>query len=487
MFSTNAATRRAVVKFEFNSTEDNQLTISKGEEIDLIGEVTQEGWILARKANGEEGYIPDKYFEITASSRPKRPPPLPSATASPATTGAAGGSSSSGSKPPAWQKAKSSSTGSLLKQGDEYGLFAYQYEWYALVTLFTGSVLAFLYSTTMPDDQRVLFILICIGALLVSVVNFAILTVMRERCQCCGCGTIGIRIGLFILNGVLLVATPVGVVTVLIGFIAAVVEWQLVRLEIHELPSQLVDEWASQICGNGGLSNCSLGKLITFFALLAINIASLGYGFSDGYNYAIDETENVSTDYYLNPEITGLMFGFGRVITISMVLMLLFALYGCCARQERNIKANNKQNSGCGKFIHTVYSDVENRRFFHRVLGHCIVVSMFFHVIFAYYCYEDSSSTHSFYDIYGWWILVTGGICLSLMSCIVGSSNDTVCDQSPRLFNWSHRVTSGLLVLILIVHGSQTDIVGQWYWIFIVAPFSIYLCDALYRYARQDE
>ena len=236
MFSTNAATRRAVVKFEFNSTEDNQLTISKGEEIDLIGEVTAEGWVLARKENGDEGYIPDKYFEITASKRPKRPPPLPSSTASPAVTGAGGvgggsANNTSGSKP-SWATSKSSSVSSsskLLKQGDEYGLFAYQYEWWTVLTLFTGGILNFLYSTTLPDDTRVVYIITAIVAVLVTCILLCIVSIFRYSCDMCGMGTTGLRIALYLVNAALLAPLPVGVTVVSIGVIAAVIEFETKR------------------------------------------------------------------------------------------------------------------------------------------------------------------------------------------------------------------------------------------------------------------
>ena len=247
----------------------------------------------------------------------------------------------------------------------------------------------------------------------------------------------------------------------------------------------IIEEWSNQICGNGGISNCSLGKLIVFFGILAINIVSLGYGFSDGYRFAVEKTEEVSTDHYLNSGWTGMMYGFGRVITISMALILLFGLFGCCARQERNIRSSRKEDTLCGKFI-MLYAEQENRRFFHRCLGYSVVWATFLHCFCAYYAYEDSSSIHSFYDIYGWWILASGGACMVLLSVIVGSANDTVADQGPKLFLVTHRFLGAFLALFLIFHGAGDNVVGQYYWMFILAPFLLYSCDALYRYARQD-
>ena len=378
-----------------------------------------------------------------------------------------------------------------MEQGDEYSLFAYQYEWYSILTLFTGGVLNFLYSTTLPDETRVLYIIIAIAAVLITCVLMCLVSIFRASCDMCGMGTTGIRIALFVINAALLAPLPVGVTVVGIGVIAAVIEFETIRRGVKDVPDAIRDHWGQQVCGSG-ISNCSLGKMIIFFTILAISIASLGYGFANGYTYAVDETERVSTDYYLNPEITGLMFGFGRVITISFVLLLLFSMFGCCSRQERKLKSSgNKGNKvfkdACGEIIESIYGNVEQRRFIHRIFGYCIVFSVFWHCIFAYYCYEDSSSTHSFYDIYGWWILVTGGVCLLLMSVIVASANETVCEQNPQLFGVAHKISSILLVLVLIVHGSQTTIFGQYFWAFIISPFVLYLCDAMYRYARDDD
>ena len=503
MYATNAKTKSAIVKYDYNGGADNQLSIKKGEEIEVIGDATAEGWILARKGNGDEGYIPDKYFDIQKSSGrptggPPRPPPaatnIPSRTASPVTTSSqpayAGGNNNNKQRVNSGSS-RGSASGAVLQQGDEYALFAYQYEWWSILTLFTGGILNFLYSTTLPDDERVLYIFIAIMAVLVTCVLLCIVSIFRYSCDMCGMGTTGLRIALYIFNAALLTPLPVGITVVSIGVIAAVIEFETKRRDVSEIPEAIRDEWGKQIFG-GGFGNCSLGKLIIAFTILAVAIASLGYGFANGYNYAVDETERVSTEYYLNPEITGLMFGFGRVITISFVLLLIFSMFGCCSRQQRKIQnggngGNKVINDACSDILEAIYGDVEQRRFIHRVFGYCIVFSVFWHCIFAYYCYEDSSSTHSFYDIYGWWILVTGSLCLLLMGVIVASANDNVCDQSPRLFTISHKFCSIALIIVLIIHGNQTQIVGQYFWIFIITPFIFYLCDAMYRYARDDD
>ena len=231
MFSTNASTRRARVKYEYAATEDNQLTISKGQEIDLIGDVTSEGWILARNSNGDEGYIPDKYFEIISSkAKPPRPPPLPSTTASTQGTPYRNDSTNSNNK------VKQSR---MMSEGDEYGLFAYQYEWFAVGCLYIGSILSFLYSTTQPDSYRVYFILLGIVSTLVTTGLLGMISIFRTQCNICNCGTVGVRAGLFILNGILLIPSPVGVTVVAVAIVAAIIEFQVIKKDIKELPTAI--------------------------------------------------------------------------------------------------------------------------------------------------------------------------------------------------------------------------------------------------------
>ena len=79
--------RKARVIYDYGGDEDNQLTISVGQIITLIGEVTPENWVLAKSKDGVEGYIPDGYFEVMSDSKPKGPPPAPKSKKKKAATG----------------------------------------------------------------------------------------------------------------------------------------------------------------------------------------------------------------------------------------------------------------------------------------------------------------------------------------------------------------------------------------------------------------
>ena len=49
---------------ENESSPDNQLTVSEGQIITLIGDVTPDNWIMAKSTDGKQGYIPNGYVEV---------------------------------------------------------------------------------------------------------------------------------------------------------------------------------------------------------------------------------------------------------------------------------------------------------------------------------------------------------------------------------------------------------------------------------------
>ena len=461
MHSTNPKIKEAVVKYDDNGDAEKQSSIPKGKKIDneIIGDAVAPAY---------------KYFEITKNS------PL-----SISSEAAYGSSSQNDAKSPLVLN-------SVSQKGNEYGLFAYQYEWYSILGLFTSGILNFAYSTTLrvPDDQRLLYMFLSIISVVVTCILFCMITIFRYSCHdhghvCCiniNINTAYIRLVLYLINGVFVSLLPIGLTVVGISIIGAVIEFETKRRDISKIPDSIRNQYCKKIfCFCFCFRNFSIRKLIIFFTILSVSIASFFYGYVNGYKYACNITEAVSTEYYLNPLITGLMFGFGRIITINFVLLLLFSISSFCS-YSNDIKVNN--TNIIGKVCGMIYGNVEQRRFIHCIFGCFIVFSILCHCIFAYCCYQTSAFAHSFYQIYGWWILVTGSTCLLLTGVIIASANENIAYQLPKLFNISHTVTSIILIIILIVHGNKKQIIGQYFWMFIIVPFILYLCDVMYRYTK---
>ena len=64
--SSPAPTRsrsRSTAVFEYVAQSRNELSFQEGEEIRVVGAESEDGWILAKNAHGEQGYIPTAYIE----------------------------------------------------------------------------------------------------------------------------------------------------------------------------------------------------------------------------------------------------------------------------------------------------------------------------------------------------------------------------------------------------------------------------------------
>ncbi len=103
--------------------------------------------------NGEEGYIPDQYFEPMGA-----PPPRPG-TLNASNSGVSGERrsipSASGNK-----GADSSFRGgkggvNVLEREDTYNLFAYQLEWGTITIAFFASLFSFMHGTTEEEDVAI--------------------------------------------------------------------------------------------------------------------------------------------------------------------------------------------------------------------------------------------------------------------------------------------------------------------------------------------
>jgi hypothetical protein len=54
--------KTALVMFDFEGTDDEELTVSEGETVGIIKEVGE--WLFVRKNDGKEGYIPKSYVQL---------------------------------------------------------------------------------------------------------------------------------------------------------------------------------------------------------------------------------------------------------------------------------------------------------------------------------------------------------------------------------------------------------------------------------------
>lgn len=236
----------------------------------------------------------------------------------------------------------------------------------------------------------------------------------------------------------------------------------------------------------GGTENCPPTKLIIFFVTLAVNGGVFGWGFIDGYNFAININDENPT-FWLEPTANAFMFGFGRIITINLCFILLLQCKNCFTfclvkgKETYRNKLNKKKANKSGGNLQATMDGVSIFSFFHRCMGYGIVVASFLHLICSYFTYEDSLATHTFLDIYGWETFGTGWLLLLLLASVVGSSNDTLNKTNKRLFHQTHW-QSIIIVLVLIFHGK--GFISTYYWMLIIVPIVFYSCDVVVRYFK---
>ena len=65
------STRNAIVAFDYDAREPDELSVRRAEPVVLVSEATDEpGWVLARLSSGREGLVPLNYLQQLDSSQP---------------------------------------------------------------------------------------------------------------------------------------------------------------------------------------------------------------------------------------------------------------------------------------------------------------------------------------------------------------------------------------------------------------------------------
>lgn len=369
--------------------------------------------------------------------------------------------------------------GMILELNDTFSLFTYQLEWFTIPSIFLGALFSFMYSTPqISSDRWRLGICSWLTFVIVAILTY-ICGIDRNRFKIKESSAIVRFIFFFIATILLYASYPIGIASAIVSTVTCIVEIRLFFLKPKDLPKRITDEWCSTMFG--GTENCPPLKLIIFFLILAIDGALFGWGYVDGYNFA---EEQIDSDplLYLNSVSNAFMWGFGRIITVNLCLILFLACKECIGWIFTKAKDKfNKKNKGNNRKKNNLTKDVDVYLFLHRCMGYSIVVTAFLHLICVYFTYEDSLSTHTFIDIYGWECFGTGWFALFLLSLIVASSNDTLSKQNKRLFHQTHWL-SIILIFVLIIHGS--GFISTYYWQLIIVPLVFYSCHLFIRYLK---
>jgi len=460
--------RKANVNYDYDAGDDTQLTIRAGQSITVIGDATPEGWYLAETRTGKQGYVPKDYIEVQAS-KPSRPPPNPISTGPGSTGSRFSGEPKPKKKKGGYKAERNDDDGMIMDQNDTWSLFAYQLEWFAIPCIFLGATLTFMYSTPQTQSNKWRLAICSWFAIVLAAFAAYICGYNRSRLQVCGSSAM-VRAVVFLLSSALLAfAYPVGIGSAAVSFAAFVVEVNVHRMDCKELPSRVTDHWCSIMFG--GTENCPPVKLIVFFATLAVSGGVFGWGYIDGFNFAI-QNNDANPSHYLNETANAFMFGFGRVITMNLCFVLLLAardlVVGCLG--DHCMLARRR---GDERHI---------PQFLHRCMGYSIVVSSFLHLICVYFCYEDSMATHTFLDAYGWSSFITGWVALLCLALVVASSNDSLMRQNRKLWKMGQYPAGILMVLVLIAHGGEW--LSTYYWKIMVGPIVVYSIHAVVNYCK---
>jgi len=456
--------RRAKVKYDYDGTDDTQLSIKAGQTITVIGDATPEGWYLANTASGNEGYVPKDYIQLLDAAKPSAPPPNPRKKEG---NRSGGGTAKRGAT--SYKMDMGRDDDMILEKDDTWSLFAYQMEWFAIPCIFIGATLSFMYSTPQEQTDKWRLGASSWLALVLATLATYICGYNRSKLSLCGSSAMVRAIVFFLASALLAFAYPVGIGSALVSFAAFGVELRVHTLECKELPTKVTEHWCLVMFG--GTDNCPPAKYLVFFVTLAVSGGVFGWGFVDGFNFAIANNE-ADPSHYLNQTATAFMFGFGRVITMNLCFALLLAsrdMFLIC------IGDHCQKNRRRGDERHIP-------EFLHRCFGYSIVVSSFLHLICVYFCYEDSMATHTFMDAFGWSSFITGWVALLCLAFVVAASNEMVRNRNPPLFKGGLYPAAIVLVLVLIPHGGEW--LSTFYWKVIILPVVFYSLHSLINYCK---
>jgi hypothetical protein len=465
------ASEPAVVTWDYEPTGANQLKLSKGQKITIFGAPNADGWIEAQ-SGAKKGWIPSGYYEptgegasggTTGSTKPSRPPPKPSTVGSSAGVGSA-----------------SSAGGKVMNAKDASAIFAYQAEWWTILTTVFGSIIVFMNGTTEPDARVVLMSLTAIFLVSALAVNSA--SSRAESPYPCrffmdSSKSQLARVLYWALIMITLAAAyPVGVFVAGPIFVLLCIEaWAWhgdIGMPSYDNSENWLNAWEWLCCG----PNCTSGRLSTTAVIFVVNIFAGVWGYIEGSARADKMTDSLN-NWDIRPAPYGLQTCFGRMLTINLVCIALISLKTCCGEPETGAGSLTGLRGICSPWLNR-----DTRSMLHRVFGYFAAVTMLLHCLFAYYAYELSGQTHTYNDVFGYVVYVTGGLALLIFGLVIASASAPLWREQKALFKWVHPFAAWVFLVLLIFHGRNGVNTKAWY--ILLVPVVFYTGDLFMRLAQ---
>lgn len=498
------ATKRARVLYDYDAKDADQLSIKAGQLIEIKGDQTAEGWVLA-KSKGNEGYVPATYIEEMAGGPPPKPPGqsrmsgfnMPSTRSSVAARNSSEGSGT-GKKPPpiknnnnalrspppsaggrssgnsVFSGARVEST-TPLKADDAYSIFAYFMEWFGVIGMFLSGLFAFMYGTIIVDPQATISMAFGFVAMLFSAILAALITIFRDYLSvgerpalargllfcCCSC----------IAGG----GYPIGILGASTLCCAAMSDF---LAQAKEASSAVTSENWAEFCLDCCDIQGSLLRPVMVVLLIGVDVGVFVWGLLDGMAYAMTVSENART--FLDATSWGVATGFGRIVTVNLALIFFFSLFGL---QKWLLDRAEANPICCNTFI-AWFVHPDSQIFFHTSLAISMTIAVFLHMIGNFAAFENSGPYRSYLSLFGLAPLITGMVAFVLLAIILAGAHKDINRNLKRLFCGTHSLAP-ILAVLLIFHGGMMNnnnfiillpvLIG-------VLPFVVvYLVDVLFR------
>jgi len=476
--SLTAELYQARALYPFTGNTDNELTLARGEIVDVIEE--DEPWALVRNLNNADGYVPLNYLEPVSEPNAAPPPPprpviknptdrgakidLPPTPKSPAPNNGPPGGQGIFARP----KAQSMDVG-LSPYLD---IFASSMEWWSCFTLFISGLLTVIWgSAEVPEDTQdeAFGVFQSLGAgMLVAYFSLYRNSFGGDRaplfralllCLMAVVCFLSLPIG-GLGAGMLIPAALANMVAYCNGSDAQTADWLSSGLDIKAITNLLCK---NPLVGVG---------FITFHIAMNVGYFILGLYLGE---VKIDEA---AKDRVLLGEAWKYAEGWATIIACNMAFAILFSMRSVHDYLKEWADVHSEDSDCCKKCFWRLinWASEESLFLLHKIFAGTILIAGLMHVFECINVYHSSGETKDYIGVFGDYAFAIG-VPIIWCLCIIFA----IFPVWNPVLESGHRGLSHISYGCWILAAITPFFWGTNYWMFVSGPLVLYTVDKGFR------